>query len=144
MDPSSQSPHMSVYPHASPMQSAVPIPESMYSDYNMESKPNRLRPPELDLVGQNYHNMSIARGVPRRVSSYGAEDPPHSSGSATHSSYNTPSPPLLTTPYNSSGYWNGPPSSNMSSMRVGMQSPANPAVHRLSYDYAMGHNTELQ
>lgn len=145
MDSSSQSPHMSVYPHASPMQSAVPIPESMYSDYNMQSKSDRLRPPELDLVPPNYHNMSIARGVPRRVS-YGSEDPPHSSGSATHSSYNTPSPPLLTTPYNnSSGYWNGQPSSNMSSMRVGMQSPANPAVHRLSYDYTMGHNTtELQ
>ncbi|CAL1715730.1 unnamed protein product [Somion occarium] len=142
VDPTNRSPSMPVYPPS--MQSAVPIPESMYSDYSMDSpKPNRFRPPELDLTA-NYHNMSLSRNVARRVS-YGGDEPPHSSGSTTHSSYNTPSPPLLTTPYNPPGYWNSPAPGNMSNMRVGMASPANPAAHRLSYDYsAMGRPSELQ
>ncbi|KAI0077261.1 homeobox-domain-containing protein [Panus rudis PR-1116 ss-1] len=110
-----------------------PTPEGYYSDY--DAKQPRYRPPELELHPSGYP-MPMSRSIPRRVS-YGDDSSTlPSSASATHSSYNTPSPPLLTTPFNPPGYWNN--SSGMSSMRVDVSHQYPPR-----YDQTLGQPPDL-
>ena len=110
---------------------------AVYPEYPEHSKPHGYRAQELDISARDvsYPVSHSAPAIPRR-SSYG-DGPPSSSGSATHSSYSSPSPHV--TPFHSpsNDYWQPPQSGNHASPMLSGNLPP-PLLHAESQGSGMG------
>lgn len=108
----------------------------LYADFmsgDLESKRQRYRPPGLELAPAEFHHMPISHTVARRMSY--ADEPPLS-GSPSHASFHSPSPPMHTPPFHTAGYWSNGTGNGLPPVRTTGPGSGNTngPLQRLSYD----------